>query len=372
MANEDKSARYHRLRRRASVFATLTSGLLLLVLLFSGAAVALRELTDEVTGDTFVLSASLYAVLLVLMSELAALPLAYYQGMTLERRYGLATQTTASWLRDRCKAVGVASALAVVAALLVEWLMRWAPDSWWLLATVAFTVLLVALAHLAPVVLMPLFYTFRPLDRPALSARLLSLAQRAGTHVLGVFEWQLSDRTRKANAALTGIGRTRRILVSDTLLTEHSDDEIEVILAHELAHHVHRDLWSGLALESVLIGVGLFTADRLLTATSGWFGFTGKDDIAALPLLVLAAGTVSLLLVPVANALSRSHERRADRYALELTENPAAFVSAMKRLSMQNLAEEQPTRMVEWLFHSHPPTSARIAAALAWKRSTST
>lgn len=371
MANEDKSARYHRLRRRASVFATLTSGLLLIVLLFSGAAVALRVLTDEVTGDTFVLSASLYAVLLVVMSELAALPLAYYQGMTLERRYGLATQTAASWLRDRCKTVGVASVMAVVATLLIELLMRWAPDSWWLLATVAFTVLLVALAHLAPVLLMPLFYTFRPLDRPALSARLLSLAQRAGTQVLGVFEWQLSDRTRKANAALTGIGRTRRILVSDTLLTDHSDDEIEVILAHELAHHVHRDIWSGLALEGVLIGVGLFAADRLLTTMSGWFGFTGKGDIAALPLLVLAAGTVSLFLVPFANALSRSHERRADRYALDLTHNPTAFISAMKRLSMQNLAEEQPSRVVEWLFHSHPPTSARIAAALAWKRSTS-
>jgi STE24 endopeptidase len=372
MANEDKSARYHRLRRRASVFATLTSGLLLIVLLFSGAAVAIRVVTDQITGGTFVLSASIYAVMLVVMSELVALPLAYYQGMTLERRYGLATQTTAHWLRDRCRTVGVAAVLAVVVTLLIELLMRWAPDWWWLLATVTMTLLLVALVYLAPVVLMPLFYTFRPLDRPALSARLLALAQRAGTQVLGVFEWQLSDRTRKANAALAGIGRTRRILVSDTLLTGHSDDEIEVILAHELGHHVHRDIWSGLALESVLVGVGLFAADRLLTATSGWFGFTGKDDIAALPLLVLAAGTVSLVLMPIANALSRSHERRADRYALQLTENPTAFVSAMKRLSTQNLAEEEPPRVVEWLFHSHPPTSARIAAALAWKRSTST
>jgi len=313
----------------------------------------------------------MYAVMLVLMSELFALPLAYYQGMTLERRYGLATQTVPGWLLDRCKAVGVASALAVVGTLLIETLMRWAPDYWWLLASVAFSALLVALAYVAPVVLMPLFYTFRPLDRPALADRLLALAQRAGTEVLGVFEWQLSDRTRKANAALAGIGRTRRILLSDTMLADHSDDEIEVILAHELAHHVHRDIRSGLVLESTLIGVGLFTADRLLGASGGWFGFTGKDDIAALPLLVLAAGAVSLFLLPAANALSRAHERRADRYALELTRNPAAFISAMKRLSMQNLAEEQPSRLVEWLFHSHPSTSARIAAAMAWKRSTS-
>jgi STE24 endopeptidase len=197
------------------------------------------------------------------------------------------------------------------------------------------------------------------------------LARRAGTQVLGVFEWQLSDRTRKANAALAGLGRTRRILVSDTLLADHSDDEIEVILAHELAHHVHRDIWSGLAFESILIALGLFTADRLLEGMGGWFGFAGKGDIAALPLLVLAAGAVSVCLAPVTNALSRLHERRADRYALELTQNPAAFVTAMKRLSMQNLAEEQPSALVEWLFHSHPSTSARIAAAMAWKRSTS-
>ena len=349
----------------------LSSALMLVILLLSGAAVALRVLTDRIAGGAFVLSASLYVVLLVVMGELLTLPLAYYQGVTLERRYGLAKQTVAGWLLDRGKALGVASVMAIVGTLLIEALMRWSPDYWWLLAAVLFSALLVAVAHVAPVVLMPLFYTFRPLDRPALAARLLTLAQRAGTQVLGVFEWQLSDRTRKANAALAGIGRTRRILVSDTLLADHSDEEIEVILAHELAHHVHRDIWAGLALESVLIGVGLFSADRLLGATSGWFGFTGKGDIAALPLLVLAAGTVSLLLVPVANALSRAHERRADRYALELTKNPAAFVSAMKRLSVQNLAEEQPSRMVEWLFHSHPPTSARIAAAAAWKRATS-
>src|SRR6187397_111251 len=256
MANEDKAARYNRLRRRASMFGTLSSGLLLAILLLSGAAVALRVLTDRVTGETFVLSAAMYAVMLVLMSELFALPLAYYQGMTLERRYGLATQTVPGWLLDRCKAVGVASALAVVGTLLIETLMRWAPDYWWLLASVAFSALLVALAYVAPVVLMPLFYTFRPLDRPALAVRLLAPAQRAGTEVLGVFEWPLSDRTRKANAALAGIGRTRRILLSDTLLADHSDDEIEVILAHELAHHVHRDIRSGLVLESMLIGVG--------------------------------------------------------------------------------------------------------------------
>ena len=181
---------------------------------------------------------------------------------------------------------------------------------------------------------------------------------------MGVFEWQLSDRTRKANAALAGIGRTRRILLSDTLLAEHSDDEIEVILAHELAHHVHRDIWSGIALEAVLDRrSGFYVADRVLAALLAHGSGCGQGGLAGLPLLVLAAGAVSLLLLPSSNALSRAHERRADRFALEMTENADAFVSAMKRLRSQNLAEERPSRLVELLFHSHPSTSARIAAA---------
>jgi STE24 endopeptidase len=178
----------------------------------------------------------------------------------------------------------------------------------------------------------------------------------------------LSDRTRKANAALTGIGRTRRILVSDTLLADHSDEEIEVILAHELAHHVYRDIWKGIAFEVGLIVLGFYFADRVLMVFAGSFGLTGKSDIAALPLLLLAAGAVSLGVVPVANAVSRSHERRADRYALEMTGNVHAFVTAMKRLGATNLAEARPSRLVEVLFYTHPPIDDRIAAAHDWAR----
>jgi STE24 endopeptidase len=213
---------------------------------------------------------------------------------------------------------------------------------------------------------MPLFYDIRPLERAPLAERLVALADRAGACVLGVFEWRLSDRTRRANAALAGIGHTRRILLSDTLLAEHTDDEIEVILAHELAHHVYRDIWSAIALQSALILVGFYLADRVLELFAGSFGLMGKGDVAGLPLLVLAAGAVSLALMPLFNAFSRAHERRADHYALELTRNADAFVTAMKRLAAQNLAEENPSRLVQVLFYTHPPTAARVAAARAW------
>jgi STE24 endopeptidase len=367
MANEDKATRYHRLQRRASILATASGAALLLFLIASGASAALRDWIARHT-DFLPLSVTTYVVALFVCYEVVQLPFAYYQGVILERRYGLSTERRWHWWTNQAKAAGLAMVLGAGAALVVVALIRWSPDRWWILAAAAFVGIMVVLAQLAPVLLMPLFYDFKPLDRPDLVGRLMALAERAGARVLGVFEWRLSDRTRKANAALAGMGRTRRILLSDTLLAEHSDEEIEVILAHELAHHVHRDIWSGIALEAVLIGVGFFAADRALTAAAGWFGLAGKGDVAALPVLLLAAGAVSILFLPIANGVSRAHERRADRYALQLTGNAAAFITAMKRLAAQNLAEERPSRVVEVLLHSHPSTQARIEAAQEWAR----
>jgi STE24 endopeptidase len=366
--NEDKSARYHRLRRRASIAGTLVGVVFLIAFVWSGSSAALRDYAASLVGASFIPTLVIYVVLLALLNEAISLAFAFYQGVTLERRYGLSTQTTARWWLDHLKAGLVALVFGLIAALIVCSLIRWQPDRWWVLAAVVFTVIMVGLVQLTPVLLLPLFYEFKPLEREALVRRLVALAERAGARVMGVFEWRLSDKTKKANAALAGIGQTRRIIISDTLLAEHSDDEIEVILAHELAHHVHRDIWKGIALETVLIALGFYLADAVLTRFAMSFGLTGKGDIAALPLLLLAAGAVSLALMPLANALSRAHERRADRYALEMTRNVPAFVSAMKRLGAQNLAEEHPSRLVQILFYTHPPISARINAAQAWAK----
>jgi STE24 endopeptidase len=366
VANEDKASRYHRLRRGASIAGTAFSGLLLLALLMTGGSAALRDTAEFLARGSFTFTVVFYVVLLGVLSEAIQLPLAFYMGVTLERRYDLSTQTIRAWWIDHLKAGAIGLAFAAVAAVVVWHLLRVSPEWWWLIAAAAFSAVTIALAQLAPVVLLPIFYEFKPLDRPALRDRLVALAERAGARVLGVFEWRLSDRTRKSNAALTGLGRTRRILLSDTLLADHSDDEIEVILAHELAHHVHRDMWSGIAVETVLMTFGFFVADLALSAGVGRFGIIGKADVAALPLLALVGGAVSMASSPIANALSRAHERRADRYALEMTHNAGAFVTAMRRLGARNLAEEHPSRFVEVLFYTHPPLAARIEAAQRW------
>lgn len=368
MANEDKSARYHRLRRRTALLDTAVQVVFLVITLLSGASTAMRSHVEASIGTSLVVVVIGYVLTMAAFSELLHLPFAFYQGIVLERRYGLSREATGRWLVDHVKAAAIVLACLSFAGIVIATLLWLSPARWWLFAAIVFTIVLVLLARFAPVLLLPLFYDVRPLEREELRARLIALAEKAGTPVLGVFEWRLGDRTSKANAALVGIGRTRRILVSDTLLAAHSDQEIETVFAHELAHHVYGDIWSGLALEVVLVSLGLYLADYVLTMFALGLGLEGKSDVAGFPLIALALGAVSMALRPISNALSRAHERRADRYALETTRNSSAFISAMRRLASTNLAEERPSRFVELFFHTHPSTAARIEAAKAWEQ----
>ena len=363
--NEDKSARYHRLRRRLSIASLAWSALLLAVLLVTGASASIRNAAGALTASP-ALALVLYLLVLALLHEPVSFAFDFYSGYVLEHRYGLSRQSAASWLRDHLKGLALGGVLVLGAASLVYLTMRLWPGWWWLASGLVFAALLVCLANLAPVLLLPLFFRFEPLDRPALSERLHSLADRAGARVMGVYRWHLGEKTSKANAALTGIGSTRRILLADTMLDQYSDDEIEVVLAHELAHHVHGDIWTGIVVEMLLMLAGFFVADVVLRTAGPFVSLQGLADPAGVPLLLLAAGAVSVLLLPAMLALSRGHERRADRFALDLTSNPGAFTSAMKRLGAQNLAENEPSALVQWLFYSHPPLSQRLAAAAAW------
>ncbi|HTG88587.1 MAG TPA: M48 family metalloprotease, partial [Vicinamibacterales bacterium] len=304
--NEDKATRYHRLGRRAAMLSTVGTGLILAGLLFLGGSAALRDRAASIAGSSPTLTIAFYILVLSILIDVATLPLSYYRGFLLERRYGLSTETRQHWFKDHVKAVAIGVLFAEAAGVFVYFTLRHWPEWWWLVAGAGYSLVTIVLVNLAPVVLLPLFFTFKPLQKEVLCDRLQALASKAGTRVMGVYEWTLSDRTKKANAALTGIGHTRRILLSDTLLADYSDDEIEVILAHELAHHVHHDIWSGLAVEAALIVAGFFAADVLLAALWVPLGLAGKDDLAALPLLLLVGGGLSVLVMPLFNAFSRA------------------------------------------------------------------
>jgi STE24 endopeptidase len=370
--NEDKAARYHRLKRRIAVVSLAWSAFVLAGLLWTGSTLTLRSAAESAAARlsprAWLEPATVlfYVVFLSLLNEAGGVPIAFYSGWILERRYGLSTERLRGWVVDQLKAFLVGTALAAAGASIVYWLIRAAPHRWWLPAAALFALFMIVLAKLAPVVLLPIFYRVKPLERESLRARLLTLAERAGARVLGAYELGLGDKTRKANAALTGIGSTRRILVSDTMLADYSDEEIEVVLAHELAHHVHGDIWKGIVFESALVLVGFYLAARALSASVGALGLRNVADVAGLPVLLIAAGAVGLATAPAAHAMSRAFERSADRFALELTRNPGAFMSAMRRLGAQNLAEEHPSKIVQWLFYSHPPIRERLEAAQAF------
>jgi STE24 endopeptidase len=369
--NEDKSARYHRLRRRADV-ASLVWSAAVVGALAAGAGPWLRDL---IAGLLRLLplpapilpwiTLTLFVVTLSAALEIGHFPLAFYRGYVLEHRYGLSVEAPRAWIRQHVKGLALGFVLGLGVAGVVMWTMgRW-PAWWWLAAAAVLSAGSVLLAQLAPVALLPLFYRFEPLSREALRARLMDLAGRAGGGVVGVYIWHLGARTRKANAALVGFRPTRRILLSDTLLSDFSDDEIEVILAHELAHHVHHDLWTAVAFETGLLLTSLLVSAKVLERVGPSQGIGA--DAAALPVLMLVGGVVSLMLAPVANTISRSHERRADLYALNLTGKPEAFESAMRRLGALNLAEERPSATTRFLFYTHPPLPERIQEARAWR-----
>lgn len=368
--NEDKSVRYHRLKRRAALASVAITAVLLVVLLTSGFSSSMADAArrmSHVPGSQYsVRAVAIYVVILACLQETLTFPLSLYQGFLLERRYGLSLERLGGWLRDHVKAIGLGLVLSIGGAEAVYLSIHLAPAWWWLLSAAAFVLVTAGLARIAPVVLLPMFYRFTPLERESLKTRLVSLSARAGVPVLGVYEWALGEKSRRANAALVGTGSTRRIIISDTLLAEYTDDEIEVILAHEIGHHVHHDILMGFVAESVLMVAAFFVAAVALRSWSPQLGLAGDADVAGLPLLLLVGGGVSMLATPAVNALSRWNERRADRYALTLTGHAGAFISAMRRLGNQNLAEEQPSRLALWLFHSHPPIEQRIEAARAF------
>jgi STE24 endopeptidase len=306
---------------------------------------------------------ALYAAVFGGIYMLLDAPLGYYGGFVLPHRYGLATQSFRSWLWDRVKGTAIGGVLGLILLEVMYALLRASPNWWWLWTALVMLLFTVVLSNLAPVLIFPLFYKFTPLEDEGLVARLTRLAEGAGTRVRGVFRFDMSSKTAQANAALTGLGNTRRIILGDTLLDHFTPDEIETVLAHELGHHVHGDMGKGILVQSALTLGGLWLASLALEWGVTAFGFESIADVAAMPWLALVLGAFGLVTMPLSNAYSRWRERLADRYALETTRDPQAFASAMTRLANQNLADADPEPWVEVLLHSHPAISRRVAMA---------
>ena len=304
------------------------------------------------------------ALLLITMGLHVAVsfPLSWYTGFRLEHRYGLSAQTFRRWLRNYGLQMLVAALLNAVVFAGLYWIIWLSGAAWWLIAAAAFFFLSFVLGKLLPVVYLPLFYKTEPIDDPVLVERIERLAAGTGISIEGVFRLGLSAETSKANAMLAGLGSSRRVLMGDTLLDSFSPDEIEVVLAHEIGHHVHRHIIQQMVL-IVLLSVVSFGVWNWVVPW--WAGIDAMSQlpVSALPMLMLLLVLVQLVVEPLVNSVSRRHERQSDRYALETTGLAAAYRSAYTKLARQNKADPQPHPLEVFLFHSHPPIAERVAMA---------
>jgi len=358
---------YARIKRRIWLVDQTFSLIYAAVWLMTGWSLRLRIGLDALNSGPW-LTTALFAAIFGGIYFVLNLPLSFYAGYVLLHRFELSTQSLKDWITDQVKNLALGAILTLGLIEIVYFILRISGEAWWLWMTGAMLLFSVLLTNLSPVLIMPLFNKFTPLDEEHtdLAERLIILAEKAGTRVKGVFKMDMSRRTKQANAALMGIGSTRRIVLGDTMIKEFSADEIETVLAHELGHHVHKDIPILIGFGTLITALGFF----LVSLAMGWavnaFGLSGSADPAGLPALMILLFLYQLVIMPIENAFSRWRERLADTYALQATGKPRAFASAFTRLANQNLGDVNPEGWVVLLFYSHPPLNERIAKAQNW------
>lgn len=308
---------------------------------------------------------ALYSGSLALAAAIVGLPTAFVEEYTLERRYELSEQSATSWAGDYVKSSALSVGLTAFVATLFGYAVRRAPRAWPLLAALGALPLFVAANVIVPLYVMPLFNTFEPIAG-SLEQRLRKLATRYGVGDAEILRMDMSRQTRKANAFVTGIGHTHRIVLGDTLLEHFTENEIEFVVAHELGHYVAKDTWRLIALAESL-AVALFVFANLSTPREEREALRGRPMLLArLYAAMLLAGQA---LRPLALAFSRSREWAADRFALHATGDTAGGAAAFRRLRDQNLADEDPPAWYELFFSSHPSLRRRIAALEEYAKS---
>jgi len=364
---QKKAREYARIRRRLSYMSMAIGAVGIIVFLATDLKFWLRDalhgLGWQPISGWYPWQVLVYFLILMVGYQILTAPIGYYSGFVLPHRYGISTMTLKSWLGDLFKGLVLGLVFEGLVVELVYALLAAQPQIWWLEVAVVLLFFSVIMANLAPVLLFPIFYKFRPMPEGELTQRLLALAERAKTRVRGVFTMQMSSKTTAANAALMGLGNTRRIVVGDTMLDRYTPDEIEVVLAHELGHHVHRDIWKLIISQSMLMLVGLYLVNVVLHWAVTAQHYQGLADAATLPLLMALTAAFGLIVMPISNGYSRYVEYQADEYALQSTHKIEPFKSAMTRLANQNLAEVEPSPVIEFLFHDHPSISKRLKHA---------
>jgi STE24 endopeptidase len=360
---EARAREYEAVHHRLMVMRFLLTVLAATVFYVSG--VSSRLYDGLVTGFELPwwIANALYLLTALFGASALLFPLTWYGDYVNEHRFGLSHQEFGEWFSDYLKSLVLELVLGAAFFYVLYALFFVTTAWWWLAATGFYVVFVVILATIAPVVILPMFHTLEPLDRPDLVKEATEFLEREGLKVVGVFTWGLSETTGAANAALAGMGRTRRIILSDTMLEGYTHDEILAVLAHEVGHYKNKDLPRMLTLGAVLAGAAFFAAQHVVTWLTAQTGQPGIGSVVTFPFMAIALMVASMLVMPVLNAFSRWREYGADAHAVRALKRSAPLISALEKLSRQNLATRSPSPLVEFLLHSHPSLERRIRHA---------
>ena len=351
--------RYNRIKLGLSILSSVLSFAFLVGLMLTGASRIVATWACGVIAWPYG-SLLLFAAAIGLASAVVTLPIGFLSGFVVEHRFELSNQTLARWAWERLKGALIGAPIGVAVLLILYFCMREWGAFWWIPVGGILSLFSFILARLAPTIILPLFYKLTPVEDGPLKEAILGQCSREGLFVNGIFQFDLSKNTKKANAGFTGIGKARRIILGDTLVREFTPDEAASVFAHELGHYKYKHIRTGIVVGIASTFLGLFVAAFLHRWSLSLVGISSITEFAGLPLLALWLAVFGLVTAPAGNILSRLHERQADRFAVAATGNPGAFASALRKLASMNLADPEPHPLVEFLFYSHPSIGKRI------------
>ncbi len=353
-----KAKEYNNIKLFISITKGVISFFAIIAFVYFGYSKELESYLRTYTESQYLLLL-LFVVVIGVVTSVINFPVNYYTEFYLEHKYELSNQTFWKWIWENFKVLLVGLVIGIPILLLFYWVMLTFGSLWWLVFSIAMFFISVVLAQIIPVIILPIFYKVTPLENEEIKKRVLRLAADVKMKVENVFQFDMSKNTKKANAAFTGLGRTKRIILGDTLIENYSEDEIETVLAHEFGHYKHKHIIKNLFIGTVTSFLTFFLMAKLYEFSLPWFGFTEITQIAALPILSVWAMLIGLIITPLDNIISKKFEYQADEYAIKTTGKPEAFINTLEKLTDQNLGDKEPHPFVEWFFYSHPSVGKR-------------
>ncbi|MBT8377633.1 MAG: M48 family metallopeptidase [Ignavibacteria bacterium] len=356
-----EAKRYNNIKLAVGIGEGIASFILLLLFVWLGYSLQLEKYLANYIYNSYLLFIS-FVLVIGIVGSIISFPISYYTGFYLEHKYDLSNQTIWKWIWENFKGLLVSLAIGIPILLLFYFSLNQFGDLWWLPFAIIMFLISVVLSQIFPILIFPIFYKITPIEDVELKDRITKLAQNANLKVENVYKFDMSKNTKKANAAFTGLGKTKRIILGDTLLDGYTTDEIETVIAHELGHFKKKHIIKNIVIGTLSSFLTLFLIALLYKNSLSWFGFESITQVRAIPLLALWSMIIGLLTTPLGNILSRKFEFEADEYAVFETRNPFAFKKTLEKLTDQNLGDKEPHPFVEWFFYSHPSIKNRINA----------